>query len=120
MSAPPSVDTSANSSPSGLQNSALARLAELRRDLQRLLRRKPTRFERTLLDRAALLTLRAEAAVRDPKADSNSVVRLDNVARRVRSLRLCQALPAIAVRGLQHERHRSGSGALRPLATACR
>jgi len=32
-----------------------------------------------------LLTLRAEAAARDVKADSNDVVRLDNVARRARA-----------------------------------
>jgi hypothetical protein len=61
------------------------RLTELKRAFQRQLRRKPTEFERTLLDRAALMSVRAEYAASDPRATSEDVVRLDNAARRARA-----------------------------------
>jgi hypothetical protein len=60
-------------------------MAELKRAFQRQLRRKPTEFERTLLDRAALMTTRAEIAAYDPNTSSEDLVRLDNVARRARA-----------------------------------
>jgi hypothetical protein len=66
------------------KTAAMRRLAELQRALQRTLKRKPTEIERTALQRAALLSLRAEIAAFDPHADSNDVVRLDNAARRAR------------------------------------
>jgi hypothetical protein len=52
--------------------------------LQRQLHRKPSSYEKTALDRAALLMLRAEIAARDPQSNSDDVVRLDNCARRAR------------------------------------
>jgi hypothetical protein len=67
------------------QGRALARLDELKRALQRQLNRRPTTFERAAMDRAALMTLRAEIAARDPDATSADVVRLDNAARRARN-----------------------------------
>ena len=72
---------SANDRP---KRTANERLDELRRGLQRLLRRKPTMVERALLDRAALMTLRAEMAAFDPASKSDDLCRLDNVARRAR------------------------------------
>ena len=63
----------------------MARLAELKRVFQRQLRRKPTAYEKAALDRAALLTLRAEIAARDIGSNSDDVVRLDNAARRARN-----------------------------------
>jgi hypothetical protein len=70
--------------PSPRPGTALHRLDELRRALQRQLRRKPKEFERTSLEHAALMLLRSEIAARDPDADSTDIVRLANVARRAR------------------------------------
>jgi RNA polymerase-interacting CarD/CdnL/TRCF family regulator len=84
MSAPRSIETSQTTQSSEPQNRALTRLAELKRALQRQLKRKPTLYEKQLLDRAAAMMLRAEIAAFDGKADSNTIVRLDNAARRAR------------------------------------
>lgn len=78
MSPQPSVETTPIIQPSE------HRLAELKRALQRQLKRKPKVYEKAALDRAALMTLRAETAALDPKATSEDVVRLDNAARRAR------------------------------------
>jgi len=87
MSAPHAVEVTPTVQPSPSeprQNRALARLEQLKRALQRQLRRRPTDYEKCVLDRAALLTLRAEIAAHDPRTSSNDLVRLDNVARRAR------------------------------------
>ena len=81
MSPQPAVEPSPTSQPSGTEQ-RLGRLGELRRSLQRQLKRKPTVFEKAALDRAALMLLRAEQAARDPTATSNDVVRLANASRR--------------------------------------
>jgi len=65
--------------------SAADRLHELLRAYQRQLKRRPTTVERVAMQRAALLTVRAEAANYDAKATSNDIVRLDNAARRARA-----------------------------------
>jgi hypothetical protein len=61
------------------------RLAQLKRAYQRALGRHPTTVQRTAIQRAALLTVRAEASAFDPTASSNDIVRLDNAARRARN-----------------------------------
>jgi hypothetical protein len=66
------------------RKSVQERLAELKRGFQRQLNRKGTAIELAALDRAALMTLRAEIAAFDGKATSNDIVRLDNAARRAR------------------------------------
>jgi hypothetical protein len=63
---------------------AQRRLDELRRQMQRQLGRKPTSVEKTAMERAALMTLRAEAAMYDANCDPNDLVRLDNAAKRAR------------------------------------
>jgi hypothetical protein len=68
--------------PSPPHNRALARLNELKRGLQRQLRRKPNVLEKTVLEHAAVMALRAEMAAFDPKSDANTIVRLSNAARR--------------------------------------
>ena len=86
MSAPHAVNSPATIQPSPSEprpnNSALARLEELKRGLQRQLRRKPSLIEKAQLDRTALLLLRSEMALRDPHSDANTIVRLSNAARR--------------------------------------
>jgi hypothetical protein len=79
-----SPDT-ATSTPRPRLPSPLARLAQLKRALQKRLKRKPTTYERTLLDNAALLALRAETAVSDPHVHGDTIVRLNNAARRARN-----------------------------------
>jgi hypothetical protein len=79
MSATQTDNATSNGRP---KKTANERLDELRRALQRQLNRKPTMVERALLDRAALMMLRAEMAARDPASKSDDVVRLDNVSRR--------------------------------------
>jgi hypothetical protein len=64
--------------------SATQRLAQIRRTMQRMIRRKPTPAEALALDHAAMLALRAEAACRDINCDANTIVRLSNAARRAR------------------------------------
>ena len=61
---------------------AQQRLGEIERSLQKRLNRKPTNFEYTALRHAALLALRTELAMGDPKADSLAIVRLTNASRR--------------------------------------
>jgi hypothetical protein len=84
MSALSPTQVAHQAAPSEAQSRALARLDELKRALQRQLNRRPTTVERCAMDRAALMTLRAEIAARDSKASSADVVRLDNAARRAR------------------------------------
>jgi hypothetical protein len=83
LSSPPAVETSPTSDRP--KKSAEARLVELKRALQRQLKRRPTAYEKAALDRAALMTVRAEIAAYDPNASSEDVVRLDNAARRARN-----------------------------------
>jgi hypothetical protein len=85
MSLQPSVDSTAISKSSASQKapiSAESRLQELKKALQRQLKRKPTLIEKAALDRCALLMLRSEIAARDGKATSEDIVRLANCARR--------------------------------------
>jgi hypothetical protein len=85
MSAPLAVDqtvTTPSDQSETRPNRAQVRLEELRRALQRQARRKLNVVEQAALDNAALLQLRSEMALRDPAADSNSIVRLSNAARR--------------------------------------
>ena len=81
MSPQPAVDPATDKP----QKTAMERLAEIRRSLQRLLRRMATGFEQQALDHCALLMVRAEMALRDPKSDSNDLVRLSNAARRAQA-----------------------------------
>jgi hypothetical protein len=76
MSLEPTAESTSQPQPSPAQNRAQARLDELKRALQRQLRRKPNLIEKALLDRCALVMQRAEMAAYDPKATSNDVVRL--------------------------------------------
>jgi hypothetical protein len=61
------------------------RAAALRRAFQRELGCKPTTIEGTLMDRAAVLTAKAEAAALNPATTANDVVRLDHAAARARA-----------------------------------
>jgi hypothetical protein len=60
----------------------MQRLGEIRLALQRQLRRKGTAVEVTAFDHAAMMMLRAEMAMLDPKSNSNDIVRLSNASRR--------------------------------------
>ena len=53
------------------------RVLTLKRAYQRQLGRKPTVHEKSLLDRAAVLTARAEVAALDPATTTNDIVPLD-------------------------------------------
>ncbi len=68
------------------------RVLALKRAFQRELKAKPTLLQRTLMDRAAVLTSRAEAAALDPGTSENDVVRLDGAAARARAA-MFAALP---------------------------
>jgi hypothetical protein len=85
LSTPPVPRPSGTSQPTDAQKRAQTRLDELKRAFQRLIKRRPNVYEKQLLDRAALMTLRAESAVCDGKSSSNDIVRLDNAARRARA-----------------------------------
>jgi len=61
------------------------RVLALRRAYQRELAHKPTLIQKTLIDRAAVLTAKAEAAALDPTTTANDVVRLDHAAARARA-----------------------------------
>jgi predicted translin family RNA/ssDNA-binding protein len=63
------------------QISAKERLEELRRALQRRIKRKLTAYELTALDHAATMLLRSEMALRDIKTSANDIVRLHGAAR---------------------------------------
>jgi hypothetical protein len=78
MSAPQPETASNSTSDQRPNNNALSRLEELKRGLQRQLKRKPSLIEKSQLDRTALLLLRSEMALRDPKSDANTIVRLSN------------------------------------------
>jgi hypothetical protein len=73
---PQRVNTSSQAVANSKPPTALERLDQLKRALQRRLNRKPTAFEKAALDNAALLALRSEIASRDPASDSNTIVRL--------------------------------------------
>ena len=60
------------------------RIAQLKRAYQRELARKATVIEKAAIDRAAVLTARAEAAAIDAEASDEDVVRLDGAAHRAR------------------------------------
>jgi hypothetical protein len=64
---------------------AQARVLALKRAFQRELGRKPTLLQRTLIDRAAVLTAKAEVAALDPTISANDCVRLDGAAARARA-----------------------------------
>ena len=61
------------------------RMLALKRAYQRELAHKPTLIQKTLIDRAAVLTAKAEAAALDPTTTANDVVRLDHAAARARA-----------------------------------
>jgi hypothetical protein len=61
------------------------RVLALKRAFQRELGRKPTLLQRTLIDRAAVLTAKAEVAALDPTISANDCVRLDGAAARARA-----------------------------------
>ena len=71
------------SAPSGFDQER--RGAALRRSFQRELGHRPTMLQSTLMQRAAVLTARAEAAALDLRAKPNDVVRLDGAAHRARA-----------------------------------
>jgi hypothetical protein len=77
-----SVDTPAMPSAS---DALTSRMRQLKRAYQRALKRRPTEIERTAMERAARLTVRAEAAALDPNATLDDVVRVDNAAARARA-----------------------------------
>lgn len=56
----------------------------MKRGYQRELGRKPSTTQKQLMDRAALLSVKAEIAVYDPRTTANDVVRLDRQAQRAR------------------------------------
>jgi hypothetical protein len=85
MPASPAVEPSTDSQPEQPRRNAEQRLREIKRSLQRQARRKLNAYEQAALDRAAIMTLRAEIAAFDVKATSNDLVRLDNAARRARA-----------------------------------
>lgn len=60
------------------------RLQTLKQGYQRELRRKPTAIQKQLMDRAALLSVKAEIAVYDTTTSANDIVRLDRQAQRAR------------------------------------
>jgi hypothetical protein len=61
------------------------RVMALKRAYQRELAHKPTLIQKTLIDRAAVLTAKAEAAALDPAVTPNDLVRLDNKAEQARA-----------------------------------
>jgi hypothetical protein len=60
------------------------RMLALKRAYQRELAHKPTLIQKTLIDRAATLTVLAERAALDSSVTPNDLVRLDNKAERAR------------------------------------
>ena len=70
IQAPPSID---------------ARVLVLRRAYQRSLSRKPTVLQRALIDAAATMQAKFEAASNDPGITANDLVRLSGEARRART-----------------------------------
>jgi hypothetical protein len=62
----------------------MERLGQLKRALQRQLNRKPTDYEKAMLDQTARMMLKAEMVVFDPKVSANDCVRIDGAARRAR------------------------------------
>jgi hypothetical protein len=60
------------------------RTLALKRAFQRELGAKPTTLQATLMDRAAILTAKAEMAAFDSETSVNDIVRLDNRAKQAR------------------------------------
>lgn len=71
-------------SKSGARDVQERRVFALKRAFQRTLGRKPTLLQQTLIDRAAVMTVRAEAAASDPTVSIVDLVRVDNAAARAR------------------------------------
>jgi hypothetical protein len=61
------------------------RVTTLKRAYQRSLGSKPTVIQKSLIDRAAVMTAKAEAAALDSAVTANDVVRLDNAASKARA-----------------------------------
>jgi hypothetical protein len=61
------------------------RVLALRRAFQRALNRKPTVLQRALIDAAAVMQVKFEAASNDPTISANDLVRLSGESRRARS-----------------------------------
>jgi hypothetical protein len=61
-------------------NSNMSRVLVLKRAFHRELRTKPTIHQKMLIDRAAVITAKAEQAALDPATTANDVVRLDGAA----------------------------------------
>lgn len=61
------------------------RVLALKRAFQRELGHKPTTIQKSLIDRAAVMTAKAEAAALDSTVTANDCVRLDNTANRARA-----------------------------------
>ena len=61
------------------------RVLALKRAYQRELGHKPTTIQKSLLDRAATMTAKSEAAALDPATTANDCVRLDNAASKART-----------------------------------
>jgi hypothetical protein len=76
-----------------------SRYRALYRSFKRMLPRRLSTYEKTLLDRCVIITLRAEHARRDTHVSLNELVRLDNLAARARRdwLRLAETSPDKAV-----------------------
>jgi hypothetical protein len=62
------------------------RVQQLKRSFQRVLRKRPTMVQRTAMERAAVLSYRAELAARDPTADLDAVLRADKAAAAARAM----------------------------------
>jgi hypothetical protein len=68
-----------------LTDAQASRVLALKRAYQRELGRKPTLIQTTLINRACMLTAKAEAAALDPSVTANDLVRLDNKAQQARA-----------------------------------
>jgi hypothetical protein len=70
---------------SAVSDAQARRVLALRRVYQRELGRKPTTIQKSLIDRAATMTAKAEAAALDSAVTANDCVRLDNAASKARA-----------------------------------
>ncbi len=89
------------------------RVRTLKRAFQRELGRHPTVVERAAMNRAAVLSARAEAAAIDTSISLEDVVRIDNTASRARAAwdRLRGKRPATSIaRYVERHRERQASG----------
>jgi hypothetical protein len=81
------MDARTHAKPAGMSAASTPqsrRVRALQRAFQRELAHKPTLLQRTLMDRAAVMTARAEVAALDPATNANDCVRLDGCASRAR------------------------------------